>query len=539
MATPSYLPQGAMNPAPTYGNPSQEQSTYTPETLFQRLRRTQGLQPPTGGTTNSTEAANSFGAQTKPVAPSSGTSSVTPTGRIAAGDPAPAPQPSRAQETAQWEAQRQAAWTAQGNTGQAPPQVGTSTAPTLQPAQPTAPQPTAPQPTSPDPFTAMGGGFWTGQQWVPRDHPLATQAQAAPTAGQPQGAPLPGGGGVMPQLPGMPPGATYTAGQLDFNPQIYQGAQFNVPIPQAYQAGQLSQWQTPNQQALEGQQTALLNQMYSQGFGLPTAQLKEQQKEAALAMQRQLGEQQANQFAARGLSGPGMADAAQRGLAQNTMSQILSGYRDTDIQSELAKRDQQAQLAGLTNDVLAGQFGRQSQGYQNTLAGQTAQQTLLQRQADDQFRNAQLGFDVQRAGADEGYRGFQSRQDAEEQLLAAQQAQEQLRQAQSNNSLQQFAALQGQWQDAMGAYNQGRSLDLQGELGRGGLSLDQNKLSEQARQFDQGYGLDLARFLDDQRRFGVQFPEQQRQFNQQLGLGYNTLNANSNQNTLNSILQWL
>lgn len=479
MPTPSYLPSGSMNTTPSYSGGQADQEPYTPETLFQRLRRTQGTAQAPSASSPTPQAQ-----QPKMTPPSSATSSVTPTGRIAAGDPAPPP--------------------------------------------------AAPAPQ--DPFTAMGGGFWTGQQWVPRDHPLATQAQPAPPNGQPQGSPLPGGAGTMPQLPGMPAGAAYTAGQLDFNPQVYNPSQFTVPIPQGYQAGQLAQWQTPNQQALEGQQTALLNQMYSQGFGLPVAQLKEQQKEAALAMQRQLGEQQQNQFAARGLSGPGMADAAQRGLAQNTMSQILSGYRDTDIQSELAKRGQQAQLAGLTNDVLQSQFGRQSQGFQNQLAGQTAQENLRRAQADDQFRNAQLGFDVQRAGADEGFRGFQSRQASERDLLAAQQAQEALRQAQSNSALQQFAALQGQWQDAMGAFNQGRSLDLQGELGRGGLALDARKLSEQGRQFDQGYGLDLARFLDDQNRFGLQFPEQQRQFNQQLGLGYNTLNANSAQNRINSIL---
>lgn len=49
----------------------------------------------------------------------------------------------------------------------------------------------------PDPFGAMGGGHWTGAQWVPKNHPLAGAA--------PDGTPAPGaGGGTPPPAPPAP-----------------------------------------------------------------------------------------------------------------------------------------------------------------------------------------------------------------------------------------------------------------------------------------------------------------------------------------------
>jgi hypothetical protein len=58
----------------------------------------------------------------------------------------------------------------------------------------------------PDPFGAMGGGHWTGQQWVPKNHPLAQQnpgGTTPPTIGTPNPAPpAPGQGPTTP--PGEP-----------------------------------------------------------------------------------------------------------------------------------------------------------------------------------------------------------------------------------------------------------------------------------------------------------------------------------------------
>jgi len=51
----------------------------------------------------------------------------------------------------------------------------------------------------PDPFQAQGGGHWTGQQWVPKNHPLAGAA--------PDGTPAPGAGGGAAAPPPPAPGA--------------------------------------------------------------------------------------------------------------------------------------------------------------------------------------------------------------------------------------------------------------------------------------------------------------------------------------------
>lgn len=57
----------------------------------------------------------------------------------------------------------------------------------------------------PDPFGAQGGGHWTGQQWVPKNHPLA--------GAQPeQMAPGAGGGANQPQAPGPGEGPTTAPG---------------------------------------------------------------------------------------------------------------------------------------------------------------------------------------------------------------------------------------------------------------------------------------------------------------------------------------
>jgi hypothetical protein len=55
----------------------------------------------------------------------------------------------------------------------------------------------------PDPFQAQGGGHWTGQQWVPKNHPLAGAA--------PDGTPAPGAGGTPAPAPPAPGAGPTTA----------------------------------------------------------------------------------------------------------------------------------------------------------------------------------------------------------------------------------------------------------------------------------------------------------------------------------------
>lgn len=72
----------------------------------------------------------------------------------------------------------------------------------------------------PDPFQSMGGGHWTGQQWVPKDHPLAAQQPE-------QGTPAPGGGTNQPQAPGPGEPPTTAPGV----PQRPSPAPNQAPLP--------------------------------------------------------------------------------------------------------------------------------------------------------------------------------------------------------------------------------------------------------------------------------------------------------------------
>jgi hypothetical protein len=74
----------------------------------------------------------------------------------------------------------------------------------------------------------------------------------------------------------------------------------------------------------------------------------------------------------------------------------------------------------------------------------------------------------------------------------------------------------------------GKQLDLQKELGVGGLNIDQQRVSNQNRQFDAGHGLNILQFL-----------EGQRQHNNSLGFNYNQLNQQGQSSTINQILGML
>ena len=58
----------------------------------------------------------------------------------------------------------------------------------------------------PDPFGAQGGGHWTGQQWVPKNHPLAQPqpGQTPDTIGNPNAPPPPAAGEGPTTAPGTP-----------------------------------------------------------------------------------------------------------------------------------------------------------------------------------------------------------------------------------------------------------------------------------------------------------------------------------------------
>lgn len=77
---------------------------------------------------------------------------------------------------------------------------------------------------------------------------------------------------------------------------------------------------------------------------------------------------------------------------------------------------------------------------------------------------------------------------------------------------------------------------LQEYLGRSGVDLDNRRFDEARRQFNQTFGFDLIRFLEDTRRNNRDFGEGQRQHNNQVGLGYGNLNMQGQQQLLNWLM---
>lgn len=77
---------------------------------------------------------------------------------------------------------------------------------------------------------------------------------------------------------------------------------------------------------------------------------------------------------------------------------------------------------------------------------------------------------------------------------------------------------------------------LQEYLGRSGVDLDNRRFDETRRQFNQTFGFDLIRFLEDTRRNNRDFGENQRQHNNQVGLGYGNLNMQGQQQLLNWLM---
>lgn len=77
-----------------------------------------------------------------------------------------------------------------------------------------------------------------------------------------------------------------------------------------------------------------------------------------------------------------------------------------------------------------------------------------------------------------------------------------------------------------GDYWTGKQLDLQDKLGSGGLAIDQNRLNEQAREFNTSFPLSILQFL-----------EGQRQFNDNSGFNWTSLGQNSQNALWDRIMQ--
>ena len=245
-----------------------------------------------------------------------------------------------------------------------------------------------------------------------------------------------------------------------------------APPPPPYQ---YAQYQAPPQQGLENQLGQQMSQMVANPHSMSdenVAMLQAQQREQAALMAQQNSQQNAAQWAARGMAGGGQQDLGQRRLNDTLMSSVLGSNRDVMLQKMQQDRADELNVQQAGNAFLTGQLGRSGEAYKTGLAGE-------QQQADENFRNWSTG---------------------------------------TANALQ------------------GRQLDVQQQLGEGGLAMDQSKLDEQMRQYNMGYGLDLQKFFENARQFDTGLTEQQRQYNGSNALDWSRLNSTNQNNLFNFLM---
>jgi hypothetical protein len=264
--------------------------------------------------------------------------------------------------------------------------------------------------------------------------------------------------------------------------QDYQTAQFNQAPPTI-----------PGLDNLYAQQDAGLAAL--QTGSMPpemVAQLKERQKQDALAMQQQLGTQMQAGFASRGMQGAGANLAAQRNLGDDTMQNILGNYRDIDIVA--AQQGFQDKLRAL--DMA------------NSVASQRGQLGLAQ---------AAFGADQQARQAAENQFAWQSQFAGPEFQRAGFLAQQGLNQQGANSAL-------GAYQTDLDAFFQNRGMDLQRELANKGIDVDLQRLRSQEGMFDRSLALDWAGLLNQMQmgRYG-------------LGLDYAQLQQNAQNSMFNQL----
>lgn len=424
--------------------------------------------------------------QAPPQAPSSGGSPVNPNGRITTGSPSWFTQPATTQTT--------------------PP-----------PTPPPTPDPHAP----PGMVRSVGGG------WVPPDHP---DAAPAPPTGGPAGGPAPITAGTVPYgsvaQPGSPhlaPPPSYTVPDVGtmFDPSRfahYAPHQFTTTIPTFADAQQTVL--SPEQRAVHQSQLALVQQMLASPETLGPAQLaqmKERAKDTAMAFSRQMGDVADQRAAGRGLSTAGGGRlGTQLDIDDTTMQNLLGEYRDVDL--EAAKVNRQNVL-----DALSG-----SSALMDAIGGQKSQAFR------DALTEAMAGLEREGMQAEQGWRGYQSMSQADQNALQMATLQSGLAESGADrdvnvwdsfnrNLLDRYRAESGLYGTNLDFISGQQSRALQELLGRMGIGVDQQRIAEQARQFDRGFGLDFLRFLEGRDQFGRSLNQQWDIFaNTQAGLGANS-----------------
>lgn len=379
-------------------------------------------------------------------------------------------------------------------------------------------------PTTPDPFAAMGGGYWTGQQWVPKDHPLAIAAQqagqgyASNGTGQPQApqATTSQGQSITPPYSGytgapVPPGSdVYQADNLGNTPfTTYNGSNINVDLPDAYRNGDITQATAYNGGATQDATKALLDRILANPDTMDAAAVS-QQKEASKETAAKIleAQQQANggSAAARGVYGGGGQGAANQQSEFDFGQGLIGGYRDIDQKALATNRGDELNALGASNTYLNSDASRQSQSTRDILATEQAREQAAQAAAASRLGVSNLDLSAQSAAAADNRAAADSHMTAEQAALDRAIKQAGLNQASSASGQSNYGQVLDAWnadqdrlatadQNTKSNATQNRSLDIQQELGQGGLSADANKLSEQGREFDKGYNLDFLNYL--------------------------------------------
>lgn len=338
-----------------------------------------------------------------------------------------------------------------------------------------------------DPFAAIGGGVFVNGGWVPKDHPLAqgVKTSTKTTTETRNGSEVGYGGLYAP-----PANAAYTAPDL--------GAPEISATPATYQAGQLTPFASitdsfadVNSQQKQAVMDALLNPSMS---ATNVAQLKEREKEQALAMQEQLLSQAMQRGASRGTVGGGYTAGLERRIGSDALNSIIGSNREVDLAKMTQDRKDLIDAVGLAETYQQGTFGRGMGEADQRLKTEMSQEDLRKYAAQQGLDAAELNFDKDKFA-------WQSKLD-----------QEGLRQSAADDAYRLWEGDTGRLQTSEELRRLQEALQLQGELGRGGLANETRRISESGRQFDTSAELEERKFA-----------EMMRQFNQRLGLDYGDL----------------
>ena len=274
---------------------------------------------------------------------------------------------------------------------------------------------------------------------------------------------------------------------------VYQQVNYDPNI--TYRPGQVSQFQAPDQSALNQLQGTTVQQMLEN----PTlsdqvlAQMREQHKDTVLSLGEQLGQQASQRAAAQGTFGGGQYGSTLGDIQQSMAGDITKGYRDLNVRAADLNRQAQERALAASENVLSGQMNRGIAGYQAGLGGQMAQEGLYQQGAEslrgsellraqehqrayqNQLANQAWLREGQQLQAGEGRYAFGTEQQAAQDMYQRYLSGEQLQQQRAQMELQRYQT----WADQQARQQQ---MAIQMYLGRGGLAMNQDQLALQRIQ---------------------------------------------------------